>query len=391
MDVMLFTMVAGFAVSMSDDALAQPSTPPAGAGENLNLFVANVASEVTDEMMEKAFSDFGEIMSCKVMLDIHTGISRGFGFVLFRNADEGARAMKALHGAKLGSKHIYISVAQTTGHSGLQQTPKMYVRNVPKMQSMEALRVHFAQHGEIVRLNFKDDHTLSKCPAEARQYVSQTTVVFLEYRTAEQANAAVRATHNTKPWPNMAVPLLAKPAETTQMRNERRQRQQHKTGTASNPSSAASSATSPTVASPNSSVSTFGSSNPSSGHGYGSGHTTFACSPGAPPPYMPVQAQGMSSSPGPMMAPVGANGQPMFLVPVQQLQMANAQQVLPFPSVMSMDANQSGTAPIALAEPASTSGAPWLNNNATGLGQSPAFMLPLSTTDSSTDVSQPFS
>lgn len=200
------------------------------SGNNTNLFVAALSNDVTDEMLFAAFSPFGKILTCKVMLDIHTGVSRGFGFVLFENAEDAARALTSRQGSQLGQKRIHVSVANTNGFSGLQQTPKMYVRNVPKALSLEFLRTFFLQFGDIVRINFRDDQTQINAPPEHRAYLATTTIIFLEYKTSEQAEAAVKATHNSRPWPelNMVVPLLSKPAETSQMRNERRARQSSK-------------------------------------------------------------------------------------------------------------------------------------------------------------------
>lgn len=200
-------------------------------GETLNLFVANLSCDVTDAMLEAAFSPYGSILSAKVMLDIHTGVSRGFGFVLFRNKDDGNRAMAGVHGSTIGAKQVFVSVAKTTGKGGMQLTPKLYVRNVPKCLSIETLRSFFSQFGNIVRITFREDGTQAAVPQSQRSYLETTTVVFLEYATVAEAQAAVRGTHNTRPWTDlyMEVPLLAKPAETSQLRNERRQRQQQPT------------------------------------------------------------------------------------------------------------------------------------------------------------------
>jgi hypothetical protein len=202
--------------------------PADDAAEGINLFVANLSGDVTDEMLEAAFRPFGPTLSSKVMLDIHTGASRGFGFVLFRNREHGTAAMGALHGTTIGARQIFISIAKTSGRSGLQQTPKLYVRNVPKALTLDILRDHFSTFGPLVKISFREDGTQVAAPSAHRAYLATTQVLFLEYESAHQAEEAVRATHNSRPWPHlqMVVPLLAKPAETSEMRNERRLRQQ---------------------------------------------------------------------------------------------------------------------------------------------------------------------
>jgi RNA recognition motif-containing protein len=47
----------------------------------MNIFVGNLNPETAAEGLRKLFSEFGEIVSAKVIMDNATGMSRGFGFV----------------------------------------------------------------------------------------------------------------------------------------------------------------------------------------------------------------------------------------------------------------------------------------------------------------------
>src|ERR1700753_3747237 len=47
----------------------------------MNLFVGNLNPETGASNLRKLFSEFGEIVSAKVIIDNATGMSRGFGFV----------------------------------------------------------------------------------------------------------------------------------------------------------------------------------------------------------------------------------------------------------------------------------------------------------------------
>jgi|GEM_PF-505237 len=47
----------------------------------MNLFVGNLNPETTVTNLRKLFSEFGEIVSAKIIFDNATGMSRGFGFV----------------------------------------------------------------------------------------------------------------------------------------------------------------------------------------------------------------------------------------------------------------------------------------------------------------------
>eukprot|EP00744_Colponema_vietnamica_P007274 GILI01010486.1.p1 GENE.GILI01010486.1~~GILI01010486.1.p1 ORF type:complete len:626 (+),score=141.62 GILI01010486.1:460-2337(+) len=208
--------------------------PTAVEEDSPNLFIANLSNDVDDDALTAVFSPFGYILSVKVMLDIHTGRSRGFGFVMFDDGANGAAAMRALHNVQIGEKGQRMSVtkAQTSGQSAITETTKLYVRNVPLTVSEQALKDHFAQFGVVRRFARKED-TASKNDASRQstmrqQSVPAAMVIFLEYNSVQEAQNAVKGIHGKKPWPGMGIPLLAKTAETTENRNVRRERQRQK-------------------------------------------------------------------------------------------------------------------------------------------------------------------
>ncbi len=47
----------------------------------MNLFVGNLNPETVTTNLRQLFSEFGEIVSAKIIIDNATGMSRGFGFV----------------------------------------------------------------------------------------------------------------------------------------------------------------------------------------------------------------------------------------------------------------------------------------------------------------------
>jgi len=47
----------------------------------MNLFVGNLSPETTESDLRERFSEFGEIVSIKILKDRDTGLPRGFGFV----------------------------------------------------------------------------------------------------------------------------------------------------------------------------------------------------------------------------------------------------------------------------------------------------------------------
>lgn len=77
-----------------------------------NVFVKNLDDTVTDEKLKQEFSRFGTITSTKVMCD-DKGNSKGFGFILYSNPEDAARAISDMNGGMFGSKPIYVSLAQS--------------------------------------------------------------------------------------------------------------------------------------------------------------------------------------------------------------------------------------------------------------------------------------
>ncbi|KAM7263607.1 hypothetical protein ACFE04_001290 [Oxalis oulophora] len=79
--------------------------------EGLNLYVKNLDDSLTDDKLKELFSEFGTVVSCKVMRD-PSGVSRGSGFVAFSTAEEASRALTEMNGKMIGSKPLYVALAQ---------------------------------------------------------------------------------------------------------------------------------------------------------------------------------------------------------------------------------------------------------------------------------------
>ncbi|CAF4992729.1 unnamed protein product [Rotaria sp. Silwood1] len=75
-----------------------------------NLYIKNLDDTIDDERLKKEFSKFGTITSAKVMTE--NGRSRGFGFVSFSTTDEAAKAITEMNGSFVGSKPLYVALAQ---------------------------------------------------------------------------------------------------------------------------------------------------------------------------------------------------------------------------------------------------------------------------------------
>lgn len=80
---------------------------------HFRLFVGNLAGEVTDESLMKAFSKFDSLVKGRVVRDKRTTKSKGYGFVSFTDSEEMFRAAKEMNGKYIGSHPVSIKRSTT--------------------------------------------------------------------------------------------------------------------------------------------------------------------------------------------------------------------------------------------------------------------------------------
>ena len=98
----------------------------------MNIYIANLSVNATEETLRELFSPYGTINSVKVIIDKETGKSKGFGFVEMPNEEEGQNAIDALNESEIefavegeeGSvekKVVKVSVARPRQQNNNQQ------------------------------------------------------------------------------------------------------------------------------------------------------------------------------------------------------------------------------------------------------------------------------
>lgn len=78
----------------------------------MNIFVGNLAKEVADQDLMQAFAEFGQVKSVKIIRDLFSGESKGFGFVEMPGNAEALKAMMALNTKEIKGKKIAVSEAR---------------------------------------------------------------------------------------------------------------------------------------------------------------------------------------------------------------------------------------------------------------------------------------
>lgn len=86
----------------------------------MNIYVGNLSYKVTEEDLQEAFAAFGQVASAKIITDMATGRSKGFGFVEMANTEEAEAAIQALNGKEIKGRAVTVSQARarTEGRQG---------------------------------------------------------------------------------------------------------------------------------------------------------------------------------------------------------------------------------------------------------------------------------
>ena len=78
----------------------------------MNIYVGNLSKDVTDDDLQGLFSEFGQIKSAKVIRDLFSGESKGFGFVEMPGVSEAQKAINELNTKEVKGKKIVVNEAR---------------------------------------------------------------------------------------------------------------------------------------------------------------------------------------------------------------------------------------------------------------------------------------
>ncbi len=84
----------------------------------MNIYVGNLAREVTEEELKQEFTAFGEVTSISIIKDKYSGQPRGFGFVEMPSRTEGQTAISGLKGKALKDRTLEVSEARPRSERG---------------------------------------------------------------------------------------------------------------------------------------------------------------------------------------------------------------------------------------------------------------------------------
>ena len=86
-----------------------------------NLFIYHLPTDVQEDFLFSLFSEYGTVVSTNVLFEFNfeqiyrdreSNKSKGFGFVCFSSPEEATKAVTEMNGRIVGSKPLYVALAQ---------------------------------------------------------------------------------------------------------------------------------------------------------------------------------------------------------------------------------------------------------------------------------------
>jgi RNA recognition motif-containing protein len=78
----------------------------------MNIYVGNLAPEVTETELANAFKAFGQVKSAQVMRELFSGASKGFGFVEMPGKQHSLDAIAGLNGKDFHGRPLRVNEAR---------------------------------------------------------------------------------------------------------------------------------------------------------------------------------------------------------------------------------------------------------------------------------------
>jgi len=78
----------------------------------MNIFVGNLAGDVQEDDLMNLFSDFGQVREVKIIRDMFSQQSKGFGFVEMPGLADAQKAINELNTRELKGKKIVVNEAR---------------------------------------------------------------------------------------------------------------------------------------------------------------------------------------------------------------------------------------------------------------------------------------
>ena len=85
----------------------------------MNIYIGNLSFDTTEDQLRRAFEDFGEVLTAKIITDKLSGKSKGFGFVEMSTKNEATAAISGLNHHELGGRALNVNEAKPPTEGGI--------------------------------------------------------------------------------------------------------------------------------------------------------------------------------------------------------------------------------------------------------------------------------
>jgi RNA recognition motif-containing protein len=165
----------------------QPRSRPQSAHiePSTNVFINYFPSNFTETDIRTLCVPYGQIVSCKIMINLETGQSKCFGFVRFSNLAEAQAAIHGLNGHEIGTKRLLAKYAESREKEERKST-MIYIKRLPEAIDVYGIVDLFSQFGQIVEVT---PHMVDGAELEMWRCV-------IRYSSIHSAAAAISAMNN---------------------------------------------------------------------------------------------------------------------------------------------------------------------------------------------------
>ena len=84
----------------------------------MNIYVGNLSFEATEDELQQAFSQYGQVTSVNIITDRETGRNRGFCFVEMPNGEEAKAAIGGFNLQRIAGRAVTVNEARPKRDQG---------------------------------------------------------------------------------------------------------------------------------------------------------------------------------------------------------------------------------------------------------------------------------
>lgn len=175
------------------------------------LFVGSVPRNITEDQVQRLFSEYGNVLEVAILRDKRTGLQQGCCFIKYATVEEAERAIRALHNQKTllgGSAPLQVKFANgDRDRQGLTEH-KLFVGSLNKRASEKDIEEIFLPYGRVDDVYIMRD-----------EFKQSRGCAFVKFPTKDMAVAAISALNGIYRMPGCDQPIIVRFADPKRQRS----------------------------------------------------------------------------------------------------------------------------------------------------------------------------